>query len=456
MNKIISVILITLFCLVACSKKNVMQTVNPDPLYQEAIHLFKSGKYEKASKKFLEFKNRFPFDKRITEVQMKYCDSLYKAELYVDAENAYLEFIKLHPKNKLVPYAYYQLGMVQFNQISTIDRDKSKLFYAYKYFSILTEKFPSTKYAVIANHRLNECKRKMAKNNFYIGYFYFKKERYRAAIARFERVLKIYPGYIDDKVLYYLGKSYIDTNNKKKATIILKELINRFKESKYRHRAAILLKKMKKDKFNLFARIKEYYFYSEEDVNDKYYTPGFKNFAYPPATDLSTNLALLESQGRTFTTLQTSKEIKQEYNESEAESKESGVSDKIPLNVSANNFKYFDNNSKVMFTGNVVISRGDLTVTCDKLIAFLNKKGKSIFKVEATGNIDILYLTKEGKCDKLTYYVSQNKMVLTGEPYFQDGKTVITGSKIIYFTKSQRIFVVGNGKKRSKITIKGE
>ncbi len=456
MKKLIPLLLLSFFLVISCSKKNIMQVVEPDPLYQEAMHLFKNGKFEKASKKFLEFKNRFPFDKRITEVQMKYCDSLYKAEMYIEAENAYLEFIKLHPKNQLVPYAYYQLGMVQFNQISTIDRDKSKLYYAYKYFSILTERFPSTKYAVIANHRVHECKRKMAKNNFYIGYFYFKKERYRAAIGRFEKILKVFPGYIDDKVLFYLSKCYIDINQKNVGKRLLKRLVSRYPQSRYKHRAEVELKTMKKDKFNLFRRFKEYYFSREDDVNDRYFTPGYKKFAYPPSTDLVSNLALLESQGRTFTSLETSKEIKQEYQESESESRESGSRDRIPLNITANNFSYFDNNSKVMFTGDVVVSRGDLTLTCNKLIAFLNKKNKSILKVEATGNIDILYLSKEGKCDKVTYYVPQNKMVLTGEPYFQDGRTIITGKKIIYFTKSQRIFVVSDGKKRSKITIKGE
>ena len=448
--------MVCLFFITACSKKNVMQVVNPDPLYQEAMQLFKKGKYEKASEKFHEFKNRFPFDKRITEVQMKYCDSLYKAEMYVEAENAYLEFIKLHPKNKLVPYAYYQLGMVQFNQISTIDRDKSKLYYAYKYFTILTERFPTTKYAVIANHRIHECKRKMAKNNFYIGYFYFKQEKYRAAIARFEKILKLYPGYIDDKVLYYLGKSYIDINRKDIAKMILKKLISKYKMSRYRERTKKVLKNMKKDTFNLFARIKEYYFLNEEDVNDKYYTPGLKKFAYPPSTDLVANLESLSKQRRIFVSLDTSKEIKQEYKESESASMESRENNKIPLNITANNFSYFDNNSKVLFTGDVVVSRGDLTLTCAKLIAFLNKKNKSILKVEATGNIDILYMNKEGKCDKLTYFVPQNKMVLSGEPFFHDGNTIITGHKIIYFTRSQRVFVISGEKKRSKIIIKGE
>ena len=440
----------------SCSKKIVQPTVEPNQLYNEAIQLFNNHKYDKAAKKFLQFKNRFPFDKRIREVEIKYCDSLYKDEQYAEAETAYLDFIKLHPKNKLVPYAYYQLGMVQFKQISTIDRDQSKLYNAYKYFTILVEKFPSTKYAIIANHRIAECRRKIAKINFYIGYFYFKQAKYKASIARFERILRKYPGFIDDKVLYYLGKSYIDIKEKDKGKALLQRLIKNYPLSRYKYKAELELKTLKPDKFNLWARIKEYYFTNESDVNDKYYTPGYKNYAYPPSADLALNSALLSKKSRIFTSLTTSKALKSDYEKTEIEARESGSENKVPVNITANNVQYTDNNTRVIFTGNVVVSRGDLTIKCSKLTAYLNKSNKSISKIVATGDVLINYLTKEGRCEKATYFVNENKIVLTGEPYFKDGESKVTGEKIIYFTHSQKLFVVGSAKKRSKIILKGE
>jgi outer membrane protein assembly factor BamD len=440
----------------SCSKKNIRPVVEPDPLYNEAMQLFNNGKYEKASKKFLEFKNRFPFDKRIIEVEIKYCDSLYKAEEYAEAEVAYLDFIKLHPKHKLVAYAYYQLGMVQFKQISTIDRDQSKLYNAYKYFSILLEKFPNTNYAIIANHRVLECKRKIAKNNFYVGYFYFKQGKYKAAIARFERILTKYPGFIDDKVLYYLGKCYIDINEKDKGKTVLNKLVEKYPKSRYTFRAKQILKKMKPDKFHLWARIEEYYFTNESDVNDTYCTPGYRKFAYPPSPDLPTSGYALSKQSRIFTSLETSQELKKEYEKTELSAQESGAKNKIPVNVSANEVEYIDNNTKVIFTGDVVVSRGDMTIKCTKLTAFLNKDSKSISKVIATGDVAINYLTKEGHCDKAVYFVNESKLVLTGDPYLKDGDNILTGDKVIYFTNNQRIFVMGTPKKRSRILLKGE
>ncbi len=440
---------------VSCGKKHINQIVEPTPLYNKAIALYKKGKYEKASKKFLEFKNRFPFDPRINEVEIKYCDSLYKAELYIEAENAYLEFIKLHPKNKLVPYAYYQLGMIQFNQISTIDRDQSKLFYAYKYFSFLVNNFPDSKFAVVANHRIHECKRKMAKNNFYIGYFYYKQGRYKASIARFKKILKKFPGFIDDKVLFYLGKSYLNLKDKKNAIKYLK-MVTQFPKSKYYSRAMQTLKDMKPEKFRFWARFKEYYFMDEEDLKDRYYTVGKKEFSYPPASNYTYDkLALLQRQ-RTLVTLNTSKEIKKEFQKTEEISKVENKKNQIPVNISANQVSYSKDESKVIFKGNTVATRGDFIIKCDEIIAFLDKKNKNIYKVEASKGVDIYYLTKEGSCEKATYFVNEDKIVLEGNPSFRDGKNIVTGKKIIYFVKTQQVFVVGSMEKRGKIIIRGE
>ncbi len=457
-NKIkIALILIWLLTFfVACSKKNIPQVVEPDPLYNEAVSLYKRGKYEKASEKFLEFKNRFPFDKRILEVEIKYCDSLYKAEKYIEAENAYLEFIKLHPKNKLVPYAYYQLGMIQYKQISTIDRDQSKLHEAVKYFSFLVKRFPRSRFATVALHRIHECKRKIAKNNFYIGYFYFKQKRYRASIARFEKILRLYPGFIDDKVMFYLGKSYIDIGKKDKGVKILKELVKIYPKSRYDYRAKQLIKHPKKDKFSLWARIKEYYFMNEEDVNDTYYSPGRKNFAYPPSSSYNFDLKSLSEKKRTLVTLKTSSTIKKEFQKTEEISKEKGEENKIPVNVSANEVDYLDNGQKVVFQGGVIVTREDLVIKCNKLIAYLNKKNKNIYKIEAIDGVELYYLTKEGRADRIVYNVPEDKVTMYGNPYLKDGNSIVTGNEIIYFVSTQKVFVMGGNKKRGKIIIEGK
>gem|GEM_PF-680650 len=459
MNSIKSILIflaIIIFFMISCGKKSIPQITEADPLYSNAVDLYSKGKFEKASENFLEFKNRFPFDSRINEVEIKYCDSLYKAEMYIEAENAYLDFIKLHPKNELVPYAKYQLGMVQFQQISTIDRDQSKLHLAYDYFSALTKEFPNSKYSAIATHRMHECKRKIAKNNFYIGYFYFKKKNYKAAIYRFEEVLQKYPGYIDDKVLYYLGSSLLLKGEENKGKDCLKKVVDNFPKSKYHQRSANTLKTLKPKPFSFTQRVKEYYFHDELDVKDKYYISGYQSFSYPASPEDIMESADLLDKKRTFVTMETSEKVKAEVAEAEESSKKDNDRGIIPVNVSANKVTYLKSDQEVLFEGDVVVSRGDLTINSNKIIAFLDNSTQSIKKIEALNNVLVTYFTKEGSAEKVTYFVKEDKVEFEGKPYLKDGKNYINGEKIIFFVKKEQVFVTGDKKNRSKIIIQGD
>ena len=448
-------ILIILNLIFSCSKKQFTKSYldDPDLLFQKAMTLYKKGRYEKAADNFLEFKNRYPLDRRIIEAELKYADSLYKAKKYIEAEEAYLEFIKLHPKNPYVPYCYYQLGMCEFNQISTIDRDQSKVVSSYQYFKQVVEKFPNTKFAVVANYRIRECKRKIAKYNFYVGYFYYKTGNYDAAIYRFTKVLKLYPGFIDDKVLFYLGKCYMDKKEPYTAKKIFEKLIKTFPKSRYVHQAKILIKNLKPEKWTLWRRIVDYYFKFEADVGDKYYTPGYLSYAYPPATGIEELLRQVSKPKREIVKFTTGTVIKREYAKAEKASKKEGSQNKVPVNISANNVKYMKNGLEVVFEGNVVATRGDFTLKADKIIAYLSKKKKRIREIEAIGNVEIIYLTKYAKAKKVLYNVYENKITLMGNPVIKDMKSVVRGEKIIYFLKTQEIFVQGSSKKRGEIEI---
>ena len=427
---------------------------DPDLLFNRALSEYKKGKYEKAAQDFQQFINRYPLDERIIEAQIKYADSLYKAKKYIEAEEAYLEFIRLHPKNKLVPYCYYQLGVCEYAQISTIDRDQSKVISAYKYFRTVVENYPNTRFAIIANHRILECKRKMAKYNFYVGYFYYKTGYFKAAIYRFKKVLIKYPGFIDDKVLFFLAKSYMDLKKPYIAKKIFKKLMATFPKSRYSFYAKRYIKNLKPEKFTLISRLINTIFGPDvEDVHDKYFIPGYKKFAYPPAIDVEKILEYVSKEKRTIWTFKGSPEIKKQIKKAEVKSRKETKEDKIPINISANNVKYLNNGQQVVFSGNVVATKGDFSMTSNVLTAYLETPKKRIQRIEALGDVKIIYLTKYATCEKAEYIVPEGKVILTGNPVMKDGGNIITGDKIVYFIKTQQIFVQGSRKKRGEIEI---
>jgi outer membrane protein assembly factor BamD len=91
-------------------------------------------------------------------------------------------------------------------------------------FERLMARYPSSKFAFLAEQKLRECRKSMAEQEFYIGEFYFKQGKYQSALKRFQTVAKNYPNIgLDYKV-----KAYIDETQK----LIFKEKVKKNIEEK--------------------------------------------------------------------------------------------------------------------------------------------------------------------------------------------------------------------------------
>ena len=92
--------------------------------------------------------------------------------------------------------------------MTTIDRDQSEAAKALKEFERLAVRFPNSKFAVMAEKMIRECKMKLAEHEFYVGNFYFKQKKYNAALKRFEIITRDYAGVgMDLKVASYVTET---------------------------------------------------------------------------------------------------------------------------------------------------------------------------------------------------------------------------------------------------------
>jgi outer membrane protein assembly factor BamD len=164
----------------------------PSQLVSEGTDYLARGHYEAATKAFQKIKDRYPYSRFAVEAELKMADSLYKREQYEEALEAYGEFERLHPKNPNIPYVIYQKGMTHFEQVSTIDREQQHTLQAKDEFERLVKKFPKTNFAERARKKIRECYISLAEYELYVGHFYFKSKKYRAAAARYRYLLKNY------------------------------------------------------------------------------------------------------------------------------------------------------------------------------------------------------------------------------------------------------------------------
>jgi outer membrane protein assembly factor BamD len=183
----------------------------PQSLYESAMQLYNKKKYEKAAEAFRKVKEEFPLSTVTPLAELRTADALFHNGSYAEAIPLYEEFKKLHPIHAEVPYAIYQVGMSYFKQMFSVDRDQTTTEKAIEQFRYLIENFPQNSHAADAKAKLKICQRQLAEHELYVGRFYYQTGKYKAALGRFQGILKNYPGVGLDKTV----KEYIADCQKK-------------------------------------------------------------------------------------------------------------------------------------------------------------------------------------------------------------------------------------------------
>jgi len=221
----------------SCATDNGVR-VPAETNYQQGEKLFARKKYEKAVEKWRKVKesNTSPLLK--TVVELRIADALFQDENYIEAAAEYENFRKLHPKNPKAPYALYMLGVSNYSQVEKIDVDQTPVKNAVTVFESFLLEYPNTAMAKKAGDKLAECKSKQAAHEIYVGRFYYRTDKYGAAIGRFTYALDKYPGSpVNDEALYLLGDSYLRAGDKGKGREAMARLVKEYPTSRFAEKA---------------------------------------------------------------------------------------------------------------------------------------------------------------------------------------------------------------------------
>ncbi len=227
---------------------------DPEKLYKEGLTRFNRRDYPEALKKFEELKSSFPDSPPYTLwAELKVGDCHFLQKQYVEAIAAYEEFKKIHPGHEEIPYVQYQIGVSNYNQMLTLDRDQTPTKKALSNFEYLIANYPPSLFTEKAKEKIGICKKRLADHEFYIGNFYYKQRRFQAAASRFEGLLEKFPKEPEeDKTLYFLGKSYLELDQWEKAESAFRKVVNEYpKSSHYKEARAILDKGLTGKKVSL-------------------------------------------------------------------------------------------------------------------------------------------------------------------------------------------------------------
>jgi outer membrane protein assembly factor BamD len=173
-------------------------------IYQEGITELQDKNFSDAIRRFEAVDIQYPLGTEAEGAQFYLIYAYYMKEEYQMAMLAADRYIRLHPTNPHVDYAYYMKGMANYFEnmgvlerlfsIDLANRDLTQMQKAYQDFAQVVTLFPNSQYAPAAQQFLIYLRNMMANHELYIAQYYYEHKAYVAAANRANIVVAHYQG----------------------------------------------------------------------------------------------------------------------------------------------------------------------------------------------------------------------------------------------------------------------
>ncbi len=206
---------------------------------QEALH---RGDYDRAIRQFQNLQTEYPYGPYSEQSQLDTAYAYYKSGDSKAAAAAASAFIKAHPANPHVVYAYYLKGLAEYEGIEGPEYSPTPEYKALKTFTYLAKTFPQTPYAISARLHIAKIIDILGQRNLNICKFYYIRDAYVASANRCTRVITDYQlSPAREEALYYLAKSYLHLDLLRMAKTTARILQANYPNSKYTRRIKKIL-----------------------------------------------------------------------------------------------------------------------------------------------------------------------------------------------------------------------
>jgi len=211
--------------LTACgsNEKSLDKNFQPDTpvetLYNNAAKAMDTKNYKQAFDLFNEVERQHPYSQWATRAQLMAAYAAFESEEYHKSIIALDRFIRLHPGNRNIDYAYYLKALNFYVQISDVGRDQEMTLRARENFETLLRLYPNSKYARDARLKQDLTMDHLAGKEMNVGRYYLVRNQYHAAIKRFLEVVKNYQTTTHvPEALHRLVEAYLSLGIREEAT----------------------------------------------------------------------------------------------------------------------------------------------------------------------------------------------------------------------------------------------
>ena len=226
----------------ACGKQEVdiatLASNSDQVIWAAGQKALKGKQWDVARQHFRRIVDGFPQSPLVPEARIATGDSYFNEggmASYTLAAGQYREFLTVFPSHPRGDYAQFQIGESYFNQKNSPDRDQTQVAQALDEYMAFLDRYSDSPLAKTAKERVKACRSSLARSEFGVAWFYQKSRKaYRAAIPRYEDILKNYPDFDQtDETLLRLGQCLTLSGRATEAAPVLARLIEEYPESTF-------------------------------------------------------------------------------------------------------------------------------------------------------------------------------------------------------------------------------
>ena len=135
----------------------------------------------------------------------------------------------------------------------------------------------------------------------------------------------------------------------------------------------------------------------------------------------------------------------------QAKNQSEQITGSSPIEITSDRMRSENGGQKIIFSGNVVATKDDMTITADIMEVYNTLDKKQTEEIVALGHVKISRGEKKAAGDRAVYLEQLQKIILTGNPkaVAWEGNDIIEGREMIFLMKKDR-FVV-NKRVRAKL-----
>ena len=122
------------------------------------------------------------------------------------------------------------------------------------------------------------------------------------------------------------------------------------------------------------------------------------------------------------------------------------------VQVTADRMVSDSRSDQVVFTGNVEAQRGGLYVKADRLEVKQDRQTKKMSQMIAIGNVFVRRGEQTATSERATFFETEQKAVLTGNPHAWEGNTEVWGEEMVFLLTEGNRNVTG-GSQRVRVQL---